>query len=157
METLVLSSTSTRYPDQEDPTVLSMQLDTDGSSSVPIRGPTQSGRLARPDQVAMFARVTSYPPLGQVTCVPRSQLSLTESAVSLIIRHAKPDTPKIDTCLNCQFQCTDSWTSCDLLSPLNPAVHFPYSAGKHRSGITLMILSGGHYHFKNARKISHLY
>ena len=67
-----------------------MQVETDRSSSLPIRDSMQPGRLARPDQMAMFARITSYPPLGQMTCLRRSQLSFSERAVRLTIRHAIP-------------------------------------------------------------------
>ncbi|CAG8027104.1 unnamed protein product [Penicillium olsonii] len=49
----------------------------DNTSTLPIRGPTPTSRQpvksARSDQIAMFARVTSYPPLGQMTCVRRPQ------------------------------------------------------------------------------------
>ncbi|KAJ5362568.1 hypothetical protein N7541_003412 [Penicillium brevicompactum] len=62
-----------------------MQVETDRSSSLTIRGSTQPGRLARPDQMSMFARITSYPPLGQVTCLRRSQLSFSERALQFTV------------------------------------------------------------------------
>ncbi|CDM26666.1 Glycoside hydrolase, family 56, sperm surface protein PH20 [Penicillium roqueforti FM164] len=44
------------------------------TSTLPIQGPSQSARqlqasFVHPAQMAMFARVTSYPPLGQITCL----------------------------------------------------------------------------------------
>lgn len=33
-------------------------------------------KFVRPAQMSLFAQVTSYPPLGQVTCVPRLQKAL---------------------------------------------------------------------------------
>jgi hypothetical protein len=66
-----------------------MQVNTKDNSTLPIRGSTQRSRLQTPfvrPQMAMFARVTSYPPLGQITCVRRAQKVLRteqEDAVSV--------------------------------------------------------------------------
>ncbi|KAJ5090662.1 Aldolase-type TIM barrel [Penicillium argentinense] len=56
-----------------------MQVDTRNTSTLPIVGPDKNkSRTAfvRPAQMSLFARVTSYPPLGQVTCLPRVQRTL---------------------------------------------------------------------------------
>jgi hypothetical protein len=36
-------------------------------------------KFIRPAQMSLFARVTSYPPLGEVTCVKRYQKALVSS------------------------------------------------------------------------------
>ncbi|KAJ5757936.1 uncharacterized protein N7511_006630 [Penicillium nucicola] len=59
------------------------------SSSPPVQEPEQEtqksvGIFCRPDQIAMFARVTSYPPLGQLTNIRRSE----DDAVSIELSFA---------------------------------------------------------------------
>jgi hypothetical protein len=51
------------------------------TSNLPIIGlghskQNQSTTFARPVQMGLFARVTCYPPLGQLTCLPRTQNKL---------------------------------------------------------------------------------
>ncbi|EAW10291.1 putative raffinose synthase protein Sip1 [Aspergillus clavatus NRRL 1] len=58
-----------------------MQISTRNTSTLPITGPGRHqmpSRLEfyRPAQMSLFARVTCYPPLGQVTCLPRIQKAL---------------------------------------------------------------------------------
>lgn len=48
------------------------------TSTLPIVGPADrlkpsQATFIRPAQMSIFARVTSYPPLGQVTCLQRAQ------------------------------------------------------------------------------------
>ncbi|CAG8087905.1 unnamed protein product [Penicillium salamii] len=54
----------------------------DSTSTLPIRGLApnvkQSTKPVRSDQIAMFARVISYPPLGQLTCVRKPQASCSQ-------------------------------------------------------------------------------
>ncbi|KXG53729.1 Aldolase-type TIM barrel [Penicillium griseofulvum] len=50
-------------------------------STLPIQGPSKNNRqqlapFIRPAQMAMFARITSYPPLGQITCLQPAQKAL---------------------------------------------------------------------------------
>ncbi|KAJ5498131.1 Raffinose synthase [Penicillium expansum] len=67
-----------------------MQANNRDISTLPIQGPGQSARqsqapFVQPAQMAMFARVTSYPPLGQLTCLQPALeiLRSEEDAVSL--------------------------------------------------------------------------
>ncbi|CAI7663254.1 unnamed protein product [Penicillium glandicola] len=58
-----------------------MQVNNRDTPTLPIQGPTQSGQqpqapFVRPAQMAIFARVTSYPPLGQITCLQTAQKTL---------------------------------------------------------------------------------
>lgn len=59
-----------------------MQVNTTEPSSLPILGPQQQKkpasqlRFIRPAQMSLFARVSCYPPLGQVTCPQRIQKAL---------------------------------------------------------------------------------
>ncbi|KAF7175664.1 hypothetical protein CNMCM7691_009671 [Aspergillus felis] len=58
-----------------------MQVSTRNTSTRPIIGPGRHQmpsqlHFYRPAQMSLFARVTCYPPLGQVTCIPRVQNAL---------------------------------------------------------------------------------
>ncbi|KGO75687.1 Aldolase-type TIM barrel [Penicillium italicum] len=58
-----------------------MQVNNRDTSTLPIQGSSQSApqpqaRFVQPVQMAMFARVTSYPPLGQLTCLQTTQKAL---------------------------------------------------------------------------------
>lgn len=68
-----------------------MQVNTKEPSSLPILGPhlqqqqqrqqqhqpsPQSHQFLRPAQMSLFARISCYPPLGQVTCPQRIQRAL---------------------------------------------------------------------------------
>ncbi|CAI7586058.1 unnamed protein product [Penicillium viridicatum] len=58
-----------------------MQVNNRDTSTLPIQGPSQSARQPQalsvsPAQMAMFARVTSYPPLGQITCLQPAPMAL---------------------------------------------------------------------------------
>jgi hypothetical protein len=68
------------------------------SSPLTIRGQGPntdeiSEKFVRPDQLAMFARVTAYPPLGQVTNIRRSE---EDNAVSTFNSHRGSSTNKLD-------------------------------------------------------------
>ena len=68
-----------------------MQVSTRNTSTLPIVGARNRQRppqatFIRPAQMSLFARVTCYPPLGQVTCPQRVQKALRsedDDAVSL--------------------------------------------------------------------------
>jgi hypothetical protein len=58
-----------------------MQVSTRNTSTRPIIGPGRHQmpsqlHFYRPAQMSLFARVTCYPPLGQVTGIPRVQKAL---------------------------------------------------------------------------------
>lgn len=58
-----------------------MQVSTRNTSTRPIIGPGRHQmpsqlQFYRPAQMSLFARVTCYPPLGQVTGIPRVQKAL---------------------------------------------------------------------------------
>ncbi|KAJ5486115.1 hypothetical protein N7530_000415 [Penicillium desertorum] len=58
-----------------------MKVNNRDTSTLPIQGPSQIARhpqtpFVSPAQMAMFARVTSYPPLGQITCLQTAQTAL---------------------------------------------------------------------------------
>ena len=62
-----------------------MQVNTAEPSSLPILGPQPQQQqqprkkqltFIRPAQMSLFARVSCYPPLGEVTCLSRVQKAL---------------------------------------------------------------------------------
>jgi hypothetical protein len=63
------------------------------SDNISVTHPSSSGgrvlqaKFIRPAQMSLFARVTCYPPLGEVTCVKRSQQlgSVAEDKVCLAL------------------------------------------------------------------------
>ena len=129
------------------------------SSTVPIIGPgnDQKKRQAtfmRPAQMTLFARVTCYPPLGQVTNLQRWKTL---------------ESPQGDTvCTSCVLRDMelskymesgdpDSYARFDLLLSSNPALIFPHNHGKHRSGITSPALNGLLFHFRHAIRLMRHY
>lgn len=112
-----------------------MQVNTTEPSSLPILGPQPQKqqkkpasqlRFIRPAQMSLFARVSCYPPLGQVTCPQRIQKALElekDDTVSCpIVYYLLKDSANV--------------TSSDSLSSLNQASHSQNNHGRPRSGIT---------------------
>lgn len=61
------------------------------TSTLPIVGATHKQRpsqsvFIRPVQMGLFARVTCYPPLGQVTCLQRVQKALRSEEDDVVSR-----------------------------------------------------------------------
>lgn len=129
------------------------------SSTVPIIGPGNNQKIRqitfiRPAQMTLFARVTCYPPLGQVTNLQRRKAS-TSSQVDAV-------------CTSCVFRDiegskymesgdADSYARFDLQSSLNPALLFQQNHGKHRSGITQRAPNGPLFHFRHAIRLMRHY
>lgn len=112
-----------------------MQVNTTEPSSLPILGPRPQKqqkkpasqlRFIRPAQMSLFARVSCYPPLGQVTCAQRIQKAL---------ELEKDDTV---SCPIVHYLLKDSsnTNSSDLPSSLNQASHSRNNHGRLRFGIT---------------------
>lgn len=130
------------------------------TSTLPIQGPSQSARQLQasfvyPAQMAMFARVTSYPPLGQITCLQTAKKAsrLEEDAVSppnMVISDIARLSEMIEGVMQRNTKIVNSYVSRSLSSP---AAHSPNNHGKHRSGITSLAPNGNICHCKDVTQI----
>lgn len=127
------------------PSVVPMEVNArDAISTLPIIGASQHPKpqlsaFTRPVQMGLFARVTSYPPLGQTTCIQRAQKAL---------RSEEDDTVRIPSLFKYRLVRMNKSQDAHyryrsiLPSSWNQAQRFQRSLGKSRYGITSSALNG---------------
>jgi hypothetical protein len=83
-----------------------MQVNTrNKTSTFPIVGPADRLKpsqttFIRPAQMSLFARVTSYPPLGQVTCLQRTPKTLRPEEVDAVSKEMDAPSQKSQPTIN---------------------------------------------------------
>jgi len=129
------------------------------SSTIPIVGPGNNQKIRqatfiRPAQMTLFARVTCYPPLGQVTNLQRRKASASSQADTVCTSCVFRD---IEGSKYMESGGTNSSARFDLQSSLNPALLFPHNHGKHRSGTTRPAPNGPLFRFRHAIRLMRHY
>ena len=130
-----------------------MQVSTRNTSTLPIVGARNRQRppqatFIRPAQMSLFARVTCYPPLGQVTCPQRVQKALRSEDDDVVSLPCSDPT----SFSNVYIMTRDSneYCSCGLPSSSSQALHSQHSPGKPRSGTTSPTPNGQLFHSEDA-------
>lgn len=136
-----------------------MQVNTTEPSSLPILGPQPQQQqqkvkqpqqqprkkqltFIRPAQMSLFARVSCYPPLGEVTCPSRVQkaMELEKDDMVSIRNYYRAINARYHV-IYIAYSIVYRSMSVDLTSSVspsssNPAAHSPNNHGKPKSGIT---------------------